>query len=62
VSWEIFAAAGMACAGAAVVAVAGVKVLVAVRRLGRELDRARRQITPKQDVLRQDIRAFGKHE
>ncbi|MEU6741852.1 hypothetical protein [Streptosporangium sandarakinum] len=47
----IFAGAGLALAGLAVLAVLGLRVLVAARELGREVDRAHRRIEPARALL-----------
>ncbi|MEU9833803.1 hypothetical protein AB0D67_19965 [Streptosporangium sp. NPDC048047] len=47
----IFAGTGLALAGLALLAVLGLRVLVAARELGREVDRARRRIEPARALL-----------
>lgn len=45
---------GLGVAGIAVLSVCGVKVLLALRALGRELERARTRLEPKQAALRRE--------
>lgn len=47
---------GVAFAGLVVLAVCSVKVFRALRTLGRELERARRRIEPKQSALSGELR------
>jgi hypothetical protein len=46
---------GLAVAGIVVLAACGVKVVVALRGLGRELERARSRLSPSQDALRREL-------
>ncbi|MFF5205539.1 hypothetical protein [Streptosporangium sp. NPDC000396] len=51
-SW-IFVAVALAFAGVAVLAFLGVRVLLATRELGRQVDRTRRRLEPAQAALRE---------
>ncbi|WP_433338509.1 hypothetical protein [Spirillospora sp. CA-294931] len=48
-------AVGLGFAGLAVLAACAFKVYLGVRRFGRELDRARRRLEPKQSALRDEL-------
>ncbi|MER7210160.1 hypothetical protein [Streptosporangium sp. NPDC000239] len=56
-SW-IFAAVGLAFAGLLVLGFLGVRVLLATRELGREVDRIRRTITPAHSALNEQVRTI----
>ncbi|MFD0887524.1 hypothetical protein ACFQ08_23530 [Streptosporangium algeriense] len=56
-SW-IFAAVGLAFAGLLVLGFLGVRVLLATRELGREVDRIRRTITPAHSALSEQVRTI----
>lgn len=49
---------GLACAGLSVLAYCAVKVYVAVRGLGKELDRTRRRLEPHQLELKRQVDAL----
>ncbi len=51
-------AVALGSAGLAVLAYCAFKVWLAVRRLGRELDRTRRRLAPKQGALRDELRTL----
>jgi hypothetical protein len=57
VDW-VLASVGIAFAGMLVLAYGTFRVFVAVQGLGRELERARRRLEPKQAVLADEVRAF----
>ncbi|WP_245974661.1 hypothetical protein [Thermomonospora umbrina] len=50
---------GMAFAGLLVLAACSFRVYLAVRGLGRELERTRRRLAPKQSALRDELRRLG---
>ncbi|GAA3102197.1 hypothetical protein [Streptosporangium carneum] len=56
-SW-IFAAVGLAFAGLLVLGFLGVRVLLATRELGREVDRMRRMIAPAHSALNEQVRTI----
>jgi hypothetical protein len=57
VDW-VLASVGVAFAGLLVLAFCGFRVFVAVARLGRELERTRRRLAPKQAALADELRAL----
>jgi hypothetical protein len=50
---------GLATAGIAVLGACAVKVVVALRGLGRELERAHRRLAPGQEALRREVERAG---
>ncbi|MEV7009093.1 hypothetical protein [Streptosporangium sp. NPDC051022] len=56
-SW-IFAAVGLAFAGLVLLGFLGVRVLLATRELGREVDGIRRRITPAHSAFNEQVRTI----
>ncbi|HEY9522101.1 MAG TPA: hypothetical protein VIR33_02585 [Thermopolyspora sp.] len=56
----VYAAVGLAAAGLAVLGWLSVKVCVATRDLGREVERARRLLAPASSRVRQEIEVLGR--
>ncbi|MEV8635181.1 hypothetical protein AB0395_26340 [Streptosporangium sp. NPDC051023] len=54
----IFAAVGLAFAGLLVLGFLGVRVLLATRELGREVDRVRRAIAPAHSAFSEQVRTI----
>jgi hypothetical protein len=57
VSW-VLASVGIAFAGLLALAFCAVRVFVAVRRLGRELERTRRRLAPEHQALTDELRSL----
>jgi hypothetical protein len=51
---------GLASAGLAVLGACAIKVFLAVRALGRELDRTRARLEPERAALRGEVRRLGR--